>query len=56
MANGDVIMAVIARHLKAQGKLTKNLVVTTVMSNLGFRKAMARRRSKWSRPRSATAM
>lgn len=41
VANGDVIMAVIARHLKSQGKLTKNLVVATVMSNLGFRKSMA---------------
>ncbi len=41
VANGDVIMAVLARHLKAQGKLTRNLVVATVMSNLGFRKSMA---------------
>lgn len=41
VANGDVIMAIIARHLKAQGRLKKNLVVTTVMSNLGFRKSMA---------------
>lgn len=41
VANGDVIMAIIARHLKAQGKLRKNLVVATVMSNLGFRKSMA---------------
>ncbi|HEY6628837.1 MAG TPA: phosphoglucosamine mutase [Acidimicrobiia bacterium] len=41
VANGDVIMAIVARHLKAQGKLTKNLVVATVMSNLGFRKSMA---------------
>lgn len=41
VANGDVIMAVIARHLKAQGRLKKNLVVATVMSNLGFRKSMA---------------
>jgi phosphoglucosamine mutase len=41
IANGDVIMAIIARHLKEQGKLTKNLVVATVMSNLGFRKSMA---------------
>ena len=38
--NGDVIMAVIARHWKAQGRLKGNLVVATVMSNLGFRKAM----------------
>jgi phosphoglucosamine mutase len=41
IANGDVIMAVIARHLKEQGRLTKDLVVATVMSNLGFRKSMA---------------
>ena len=41
VANGDVIMAVVARHLKEQGKLKKNLVVTTVMANLGFRKSMA---------------
>lgn len=41
VANGDVIMAVIARYLKAQGKLEKNMVVATVMSNLGFRKSMA---------------
>ncbi|HKX76563.1 MAG TPA: phosphoglucosamine mutase [Acidimicrobiia bacterium] len=39
--NGDVIMAIIARHMKAQGQLRGNLVVATVMSNLGFRKAMA---------------
>jgi phosphoglucosamine mutase len=38
--NGDVLMAIFARHLKDQGKLKKNLVVATVMSNLGFRKAM----------------
>ena len=41
-ANGDVLMAVFARHLKDEGKLKNDLVVTTVMSNLGFRKAMDR--------------
>jgi phosphoglucosamine mutase len=41
IANGDVIMAIIARHLKEQGRLSKNLVVATVMSNLGFRKSMS---------------
>lgn len=41
VANGDVLMAIIARHLKSQGKLKNNLVVATVMSNLGFRKSMA---------------
>ncbi len=33
-------MAIVARHLKEQGRLKKNLVVATVMSNLGFRKSM----------------
>ncbi len=40
VANGDVILAVIARHMKEQGTLSGNLVVATVMSNLGFRKSM----------------
>ena len=40
-ANGDVIMAIIARHMKETGKLRKNVVVATVMANLGFRKAMS---------------
>ncbi len=39
-ANGDVLMAIFAKHLKDNGRLKKNLVVATVMSNLGFRKAM----------------
>lgn len=39
-ANGDVIMAVIARHLHDRGKLAGDVIVTTVMSNLGFHKAM----------------
>jgi phosphoglucosamine mutase len=39
--NGDVIMAIIARHLHEQGKLKNDTVVVTVMTNLGFRRAMA---------------
>ena len=42
VANGDVIMAIIALHLKAKGELKNNLVVTTVMSNLGFRQSFER--------------
>ncbi len=38
--NGDVLLAILANYLKEQGKLKKNLVVATVMSNLGFHKAM----------------
>ena len=38
--NGDVIMAIVALHWKAQGRLKNNRVVATVMSNLGFRRAM----------------
>jgi phosphoglucosamine mutase len=41
VANGDVILAIVARHMKAQGQLKNNKVVATVMSNLGFRKSMA---------------
>jgi phosphoglucosamine mutase len=41
VANGDVIMAIIARHLKSQDRLKNNLVVATVMANLGFHKSMA---------------
>jgi len=40
IANGDVIMAIIARHMKELGTLKNDLVVATVMSNIGFRKAM----------------
>ncbi len=42
VANGDVIMAVIARHMKEAGRLKNNIVVSTVMANLGFRRAMQR--------------
>lgn len=38
--NGDVIMAIIARHLHEQGALKNDTVVVTVMTNLGFRRAM----------------
>jgi phosphoglucosamine mutase len=39
--DGDVIMAILAKGFKAQGKLTANTIVGTVMSNLGFMHAMA---------------
>lgn len=41
IANGDVILSIIARHWKSQGKLKNNRVVATVMSNLGLRRSMA---------------
>ena len=41
-ANGDVIMAIIAHHMHGAGKLKGGLVVSTVMSNLGFRQSMRR--------------
>ena len=34
--NGDEIMAIIGNYMKQQGKLKKNTIVATVMSNLGF--------------------
>ena len=36
---GDHILYMCAKHMKNQGKLTKNTVVTTVMSNFGLYKA-----------------
>jgi phosphoglucosamine mutase len=40
IVDGDVIMALCARRLLRQGKLPKNTVVTTVMSNLGLERAI----------------
>lgn len=36
--DGDIIMAILAKHLKKQGKLKDNTLVATVMSNLGLKK------------------
>ena len=36
--DGDIIMAICALDLKERGKLSKNAVVGTVMTNLGFQK------------------
>ena len=38
--DGDVIMTILARGFKERGALRDNTIVTTVMSNLGFMKAM----------------
>jgi phosphoglucosamine mutase len=40
VVDGDFIMAVCAAHMKAEGRLARNTVVTTVMTNLGFDIAM----------------
>jgi len=37
---GDQIMALCAKNMKKQGKLTNNLVVSTVMSNIGLSMAL----------------
>ena len=36
--DGDMIMAIIAKYLKNKGKLSKDTIVATVMSNLGLHK------------------
>ena len=36
--NGDMLLAIFAKYLKEKGKLNKNTVVATVMSNLGLNK------------------
>lgn len=38
--NGDRIIAICASYLKERGKLNKNTAVATIMSNMGFFKAM----------------
>lgn len=40
VVDGDRIMAIVARHWQRAGKLKNGLVVTTVMANLGFLRAM----------------
>ncbi len=40
VVDGDKIMAVCAKELKENGKLKKNTIVATVMSNLGFFNAL----------------
>lgn len=36
IVDGDQIMAIVGNHMKRQGKLKKDTIVATVMSNLGF--------------------
>ena len=40
VVDGDKIIYVFGRHLKKEGRLAKNTVVTTVMSNIGLYKAL----------------
>lgn len=36
LVDGDQIMAIVGNHMRGQGKLNKDTIVVTVMSNLGF--------------------
>lgn len=40
VVDGDRIIAIVARHWKKGNKLKNNIVVSTVMSNFGFKRAM----------------
>ncbi|SQF40128.1 phosphoglucosamine mutase [Streptococcus ferus] len=40
IVDGDKIMFIIGKYLSEKGELAKNTIVTTVMSNLGFHKAL----------------
>lgn len=42
VVDGDGIIYILAKHLKAEDKLDKNTVVTTIMSNGGLHAALAR--------------
>ncbi len=43
LVDGDQILAILALHLQSAGQLDGDAVVTTTMTNLGFRRAMADR-------------
>ena len=36
LVDGDQIMAIVGNHMRSQGKLNKDTIVVTVMTNLGF--------------------
>lgn len=40
LVDGDKIMYIIGKYLSSKGELARNTIVTTVMSNLGFHKAL----------------
>lgn len=40
VVDGDIIMGICARQMKLEGRLNKNTLVATVMSNYGFEKSM----------------
>lgn len=40
VVDGDKIIFICAKHLKSKGRLAENTVVSTVMSNIGFHKAI----------------
>jgi phosphoglucosamine mutase len=42
--DGDYVLAIAARHMKKRGLLSRNTVVTTVMSNLGLSRSLAEAR------------
>ncbi|APS00248.1 phosphoglucosamine mutase [Pajaroellobacter abortibovis] len=46
LVDGDRVMAMCADRMWMEGKLQKNTVVATVMSNLGLERALARRQTK----------
>ncbi|MDS8854833.1 phosphoglucosamine mutase, partial [Streptococcus pneumoniae] len=40
IVDGDQIMYICAKHLKSEGRLKQDTVVSTIMSNMGFYKAL----------------
>src|SRR5699024_8191644 len=40
LVDGDKIMFICGKHLKSKGRLSDNTIVSTVMSNIGFHKAI----------------
>lgn len=56
LVDGDQIMAICGNFLKENGKLAKDTIVVTVMTNLGFSLMGENREFMWRKQKSETVM
>ena len=55
VVDGDAVLLMCGRQMKATGRLEGNAVVATVMSNIGLEIACGQAASTWCAARSATS-
>ena len=55
VVDGDAVMLMCAKQMKAEGRLKGNAIVATVMSNIGLEIALRKPASGWSAARWATS-